>query len=97
LEAGSTWTFEGKLAKALPIWDLSLSGTLGFVTSDDKNGNFSLAGGIGDDNYTYWNIGLSKTFREHFTVDVRYWGTDIDGGAESLADDRVVGTLTFTY
>ncbi len=101
LESGATWTFEGKLAKALPFWGLSLSGVLGHVTSDDDGGRFS--GVYGDDAYTYWNVGLSKTFKEHFTVDVRYWGTDIEdgpiGGADDLgySDDRVVGTLTFTY
>lgn len=95
-EAGSTWTFEGKLARTLPWWDLSLSGSLGFVTSQDDLGHFSEV--YGDDNYTYWNVGLSKTFREHITVDVRYWDSNIsDGSAESLADSRVVGTLSFTY
>ncbi|MGB0085039.1 MAG: TorF family putative porin [Rhodomicrobiaceae bacterium] len=96
-ESGSTWTFEGTLTKPLPIWDLSLSGSLGYVTSADDNFNFSSV--YGDDNYTYWNIGLSKTFREHFTVDLRYWGTNVDDGfdASKLAGNRVVGSLNFTY
>ncbi len=96
-ESGSTWTFEGTLTKPLPIWDLSLSGTIGHVTSADDSDNFSSV--YGDDNYTYWNVGLSKTFREHFTVDVRYWGTDVDKDTAvgNLAGDRVVGTLTFNY
>ena len=98
-ENGSTWTFEGKLSKPLPIWDLVLSGTLGYITSADE-GDFSVGFTplYGDDNYTYWNVGLSKTFREHFTVDLRYWGSNVSGGsADSLADDRIVGSLNFTY
>jgi uncharacterized protein (TIGR02001 family) len=97
-EAGATWTFEGKASMPLHVWGLTASGALGHVTSDDDGGAFS--GSYGDDNYTYWNIGLSKTFREHFTIDVRYWGTDVDVDAEpaqSFADDRVVATFTFNY
>ncbi|NJM34838.1 MAG: hypothetical protein HC850_09145 [Rhodomicrobium sp.] len=80
-EVGSTWTFEGKVAKPLPFLDLTLSGTLGHVTSDDED--FGFSGFYGDDNYTYWNVGLAKTFKEHFTVDVRYWGTDVDEDADA--------------
>jgi hypothetical protein len=44
-------------------------------------------------------VGLSKTFRDHFTVDVRYWDSDVsdDAAAADLSDERIVGTLTFTY
>jgi uncharacterized protein (TIGR02001 family) len=97
-EAGSTWTFEGKASTPLPLWGLTLSGAVGHVTSEDDAARFSAS--YGDDNYTYWNVGLSKTFREHFTVDVRYWGTDVDADTDYLngiADDRVVATLTFNY
>jgi hypothetical protein len=65
------------------VFDLSLSGTLGTVTGDEI------------DDYSYWNVGLSKTVLEKFTVDVRYWDTDVDGN--SLADERVVGTIGFAY
>jgi uncharacterized protein (TIGR02001 family) len=98
LETGSTWTVEGKVSKPLPIAELVLSGALGYVTSDDDSGQFS--GSFGDDNYTYWNVGLSRTFKEHYTFDVRYWGTDVDTNdrhLDALADDRVVGTFTFSY
>jgi uncharacterized protein (TIGR02001 family) len=97
LETGTTWTFEGKVSKALPWYGLSLSGALGHVSSDDDSGNFSAA--VGDDNYTYWNVGLSKTIREHYNVDVRYWGTDVDdsAGGAYLTGDRILGTFTFSY
>jgi uncharacterized protein (TIGR02001 family) len=82
-ETGAVWTFEGKASTPLPVFDLSLSGTLGTVTGDEI------------DDYSYWNVGLSKTVLEKFTLDVRYWDTDVDGN--SLADERVVGTIGFAY
>lgn len=96
-ETGDVWTFEGKAAVPLPIWGISLSGTLGTVVGDDE---FEAANGF--DQYTYWNVGLSKTFRDHFTVDVHYWDTDVDAGEAiaplgDLADERIVATFTFNY
>lgn len=97
LQTGATTTIEGKVSKPLPIFDLVASGTLGHVSSDDDNGLFTAF--YGDDNYTYWNIGLSKTFREHYTFDVRYWNTDVDEDAAGayVTGDRIVGTFTFNY
>lgn len=97
-EVGPTWTFEGKASAPLPMWDLTLSGAVGQVTSDDDAGAFSAS--FGRDNYTFWNIGLSRTFREHYTVDVRYWGSDADPATDLARDnvgDRVVATFKFEY
>jgi|EndMetStandDraft_9_1072997.scaffolds.fasta_scaffold08711_2 uncharacterized protein (TIGR02001 family) len=97
-EAGATWTFEGKASAPLPMWGLTASGAVGHVTSDDDDGVFTAA--FGDESYTYWNVGLSRTFREHYTIDVRYWGSDADPATEpahSNVDDRVVATFTFNY
>lgn len=96
-EAGSTWTVEGSISQPLPFLGLVASGTVGHVMSADDDLAFSSS--IGDDNYTYWNAGISKTFREKYTFDVRYWGSDIDkdAGAHWLAGDRVVGSFTFSY
>jgi uncharacterized protein (TIGR02001 family) len=98
-EVGSTWTFEGKFAAPLPFWGLTLGGAVGYVTSADDGLGFSSV--YGDDNYTYWNIGLFKTFREHYTVDVRYWGSNLDNApthaVDKLVDDRVLATFTFNY
>jgi uncharacterized protein (TIGR02001 family) len=84
-ETGEVWTVEGKASAPLPIFELSLSGTVGHVISED---DFF-------EDYTYWNVGLSKTFLEHFTLDVRYWDTDVEG--DDLADERFVGTISFAY
>lgn len=96
-EAGDTWTIEGKAARPLPWWGLTLSGAYGFVTNE---GTATFLASYGDDSYSYWNIGVSKIFREHFTVDLRYWGTNVDIASDYLqgiADDKVVATLTFNY
>jgi uncharacterized protein (TIGR02001 family) len=103
-EAGETWTVEGKVSVPLRWWGLTLSGAYGYVTSDDDGGIFSAT--YGRDNYRYWNVGISKIFRERFTIDLRYWGTsvDVDGAVvanaaylNGIADDRVLATLTFNY
>ncbi len=89
-ETGEVWTLEAKASAPLPIFDLSLSGTVGTVIGDDDE--FEDVFGV--DEYVYWNVGLSKTFKDHFTLDVRYWDTDVD---TSLSDERVVGTISFSY
>lgn len=91
---------EGTLAYGLPQWGMfspAISGTLGYAVADDT-------GGLADD-YTYWNAGLSLTV-EKFTMDFRYWDTDISdsdaGGAgnffssEDNADERFVFTAKVT-
>jgi hypothetical protein len=79
------------------LFDVTISGAFGTVSSDDDNGNFVAA--YGDDSYTYWNVGASKTFKQHYTFDVRYWGTDVasTAGGAYLTGDRVLGTFTFNY
>jgi uncharacterized protein (TIGR02001 family) len=96
-DSGSAWTVEGSVSQPLPFLGLVASGAIGYVKSADDNSLFS--GSFGDDNYTYWNAGVSKTFKEHYTFDVRYWGTNIDGtpGTNNLSGDRVVGSFTFNY
>jgi len=52
--------------------------------------------------YTYWNAGLSLDFTQGpaFTLDVRYWDTNIPGCASAdifQCDERVVGSLTAVF
>ena len=54
------------------------------------------------DNYTYWNVGLTFGFLEKWSLDFRYWDTNLDpAGACQTAifqcDERFVGTLKFTF
>ncbi len=88
-ETGEAWTVEGSFSKTLPkIWDidLTLSGLIGYNEADELEG------------YTYWNIGLTKTYK-NFEFDIRYHDTDIDGCKSATVfqcDERVVGTVKVT-
>ena len=71
----------------------SVSGTFGFQSYED----------IADD-YTYWNAGLTLSFLEHWSADIRYWDTDYDknecliqSGARDNCDARAVGTIKATF
>lgn len=91
-EIGDNVVLETTLEKPLGH-GFALSGTLGSQWGDDS---------AGGNDYTYWNVGLSKSFREKFTLDVRYWDTDNnDAACESATvfqcDARVVGTLTASF
>lgn len=86
LQAGETLTSEGSFSLPLPAvmgHSFELSGTLGYLEFFD---------GPSSADYAYWNVGISKTLMEHFTLDVRYWDTDVSG--DDLADERVVATFT---
>lgn len=97
-ELGEQWSIEGNASytfAAIGRFTPSVSGVVGTVIGDKDEGYF--IDGLSDDEYVYWNVGLSVAV-DKFTFDVRYWGTDIDDakgftGYEGLADDRVVGTI----
>lgn len=99
-ELGDTLTTESGLEKTFGKgW--AISGLLGHTKNFDNN---TLVGDLTDpdnDEYWYWNLGLSKTFYdEKFTADIRYWDTSADGcGALTLfqCDERVVGTLKASF
>lgn len=103
-ETGEVWTFEGTLAQALPKWrDIvpTISGTLGYQLGDSAA--YRAAVGNGDDNYLYWNAGISFAFHERFSVDFRYWDTNISNagnfctGSTLQCDERFVATAKVTY
>ncbi len=84
-----TYAIEGTLAYALPqmgIFAPSISGLYGYSESDGP-GFF-----LGEDEYSYWNVGLSVGV-EKFSMDFRYWDTDINDG---LADERFVFSAKVT-
>jgi uncharacterized protein (TIGR02001 family) len=93
-DVGPVWTVEGTLAHTLPnvgMFTPTLGATLGHVDASDI-----------DFDYNYWNIGLTLGFLEKWSLDVRYWDTDIDGGCNvgsgiRLCDERIVGTVKYTF
>jgi uncharacterized protein (TIGR02001 family) len=77
-EIGEVWTTESIASYALPkvwVFDPTISGLLGWQTGDTADG-YSIGG---DDEYYYWNAGLTLTV-EKLALDFRYWDTDADPG-----------------
>ncbi len=83
-KTGEAFIYEGTAEYALPM-DFALSGTVGTVQFDDD----------AQTDYTYWNVGVSKTFAKIFTADVRYWDSNLETNAND--DSRVVGTLSVNF
>lgn len=88
LAATDNISVEGTLAYTLPKigqFDTQISGLLGHSESG-KNSDYPTGYWLGEDSYTYWNVGVKATV-EKFFMDLRYWDTTLDNG---LADERVV-------
>ena len=107
-ETGSTWTVETSFTQALPKmgrFTPTFSALLGWQ-SNEGTAQYRSAFGNGDDSYLYWNAGVTLGFHEKWSLDLRYWDTDIsnaggfcDGSATGVfqCDARFVATLKFTY
>jgi uncharacterized protein (TIGR02001 family) len=84
-------TLEGTFTQLLPkvgMFSPTVSAAYGNVRANDH-----------DDSYNYWNVGLTLGFMEKWSVDVRYWDTDLDGCTSGVfsCDSRVVGTVKYTF
>jgi uncharacterized protein (TIGR02001 family) len=99
---GSVWTIEGAFAQALPklgMFSPTFSALIGY-----QRGGSDFEAVYGDNSYTYWNAGVTFGFHEKWSLDVRYWDTNLDegtgacpGGSLFSCDERIVATLKFTY
>lgn len=103
-DTGSVVTIEGSVAQVLPkIRDIvpTFSALIGYQAGDDAR--FNALVGNGDDNYLYWNAGVSLGFGDRFSIDLRYWDTNISNannfcsGATFQCDERFVATAKVTY
>lgn len=91
-ELGKNVVLETSLEKPLGH-GFTLSGTIGNQWGDEDEGGID---------YTYWNIGLAKSFyQDKFSIEVRYWDTDnSDTFCDTpvfQCDERVVGTLSASF
>jgi uncharacterized protein (TIGR02001 family) len=101
-ETGPVWTFEAAFSQALPkigMFSPTFSALIGHQIGDDA----SYIAAFTDD-YTYWNAGFTFGFLEKWSLDLRYWDTNlpssgITGCTAGLfqCDERFVATLKFTY
>ena len=81
----------------------TFSALIGYQIGDDAG--YQPLIGNGDDNYTYWNAGVTFGFLEKWSLDFRYWDTNLDDPAAAASartalfqcDERFVATLKFTY
>ena len=90
LETGETLTYEGGVSIALGTYGRfspTFTGTVGYVDFLDSANE--------DDSYTYWNAGVEVGFAEKFTLDLRYWDTDVED--DDLADERFVATVSASF
>ncbi len=103
-DTGPVWTFEGTLSQSFAsIRDVtpSISGTIGYQVGDDIR--YVGLIGNGADDYLYWNVGLGLGFGDRFSLDFRYWDTNISdvgnfcSGATFQCDERFVATAKVTY
>lgn len=86
IEVGASYSFN-----KVWIFDPSISGLYGHQWGEKS------AGGV---DYDYWNVGLSLGFAEKFTLDVRYWDSNLSGCQQSglfSCDERAVGTLSASF
>ena len=90
IEGSITYLWTNKL------WNFftpSISGTVGFQSYEQNA-----------DDYVYWNAGLTLSFLERWSADIRYYDTDYDStqclaqsGARDNCDARAVGTIKATF
>jgi uncharacterized protein (TIGR02001 family) len=102
-ELGDVWTIEVGFSQALPkigMFSPTFSALYGYQHGSDA----AYAGFYGDNNYSYWNAGLTFGFLEKWSLDLRYWDTNLDatpaGACQTglfQCDERFVATLKFTY
>ena len=104
LETGNVWTFEGAFAQSLPtvgMFTPTFSALIGYQVGEDDAYRALVANG--DDNYLYWNVGLTFGFLEKWSIDFRYWDTNISDaggfctGPILQCDERFVATAKVTY
>lgn len=102
-KTGEVLTLEGSVSQVLPKFHTitpTFSALLGYQIGDTLA--YRAAFGNGDDNYMYWNVGLSLGFHEKFSIDLRYWDTNLGDGAFCNGQlfqcgERFVATAKFTY
>jgi uncharacterized protein (TIGR02001 family) len=76
-EVGATYVIEGTASK--PIYkygplDFAVSGTVGAFIYDKDFG----PDGTPLNDYVYYNVGLTTTYKEKISLDLRFWDTTLD-------------------
>ncbi len=88
-EVGEVWTTESVASYSLPkigVFDPTISGLLGW----EKGAVVGRFNRGGDDEYYYWNAGLTLGV-ENLSFDFRYWDSDLKAGA-GLCGNKISAT-----
>jgi uncharacterized protein (TIGR02001 family) len=90
IEGSVGYTFNSKLFN---FFTPGISGTVGFQSYDHTASD-----------YTYWNVGMTFGFLNHWSADIRYYDTDynqnecfINSGNRNACDARAVGAIKATF
>ena len=107
-ETGNVWTIETGFSQVLPkigMFTPTFSALVGYQVGDDAGYRARITGN-GDDNYLYWNAGVTFGFLEKWSLDLRYWDSNLSDqtgtpgfctGGTLQCDERFMATLKFTY
>ena len=80
VETGNVWTLEGSFSQVLPTIfgrvTPTFSALLGYQKGDDKAPTRAQSR-MATDNYVYWNAGVNFGLDKNWSLDVRYWDTNI--------------------
>lgn len=97
-KTGNVFTSEAGFEYTLPKvgrFSPAVSALLGWQLGDTDR--YKALIGNGTDSYLYWNAGVTIGFHEKFSLDLRYWDTNIDNnstkllGANNFCDGKVNG------
>jgi hypothetical protein len=83
-ELGATYVLEGTASKSVfkhGDFDFALSATLGGFWYADHTVIQPLVGTTINHDYVYGNAGLTVTYKDNYSIDFRYWDTNLDKGA----------------
>ncbi len=98
-ETGDVYTLEGSIAQELPKIH-SITPTFSALIGAQWGDSASYRATFGEDDYLYWNAGVTFAFHERFSIDLRYWDSNLDfcqSGRLFSCDERFVGTAKVTF
>jgi uncharacterized protein (TIGR02001 family) len=103
-ETGKVWTSETTFTQTFAAWGKvvpAFSSTFGYQKGDTAEYKAFISNGASS--YMYGNAGVSLTYDEKISLDLRYWDTNIKNdnsfctGPVAQCSQRAVATLKFTY
>jgi uncharacterized protein (TIGR02001 family) len=103
-ETGKVWTSETTFTQTFAAWGKvvpAFSSTFGYQKGDTNAYKAFISNGASS--YMYGNAGVSLTYDEKISLDLRYWDTNIKNdnsfctGPVGQCSQRAVATIKFTY